>query len=63
MTTQTYQATYETGWHATVRAGSMDEARQRCTQTGRGEPFALRAVAAATYQVWGRDADDDYEED
>lgn len=61
--TQTYTATYETGWHATLRAESLAEARRRARLTGRGEAYRLAVVAARALQVWGRDADDDYEEE
>jgi hypothetical protein len=56
----TYTAHYETGWRATVRAESASEARRRLAMTGRGERFRLEQ--GGTFSVWGRDADDDYED-
>jgi len=62
----TFQATYTSGWHATVVADTLTAARQRFQQTGRGERFALallsEAQAAVLHHVWGRDEDDDYED-
>lgn len=62
MTLHTYQATYETGWHAMVRAESVREARQRLRMTGRGEKFSMARVDGAVFAVWGSDEDDTYDE-
>ena len=58
--TQTYIATYETGWHATVRDETTASAARRFEQMGRGERYSL--AVGGTYVVWGRDADTEYED-
>lgn len=57
---RTWTGTYASGWHATVRAESLPEARRRLRITGRGERCTV--TAGGTYTVWGRDEDDDYTE-
>jgi hypothetical protein len=59
----TFQATYETGWHATVKDDDRQHAQMRFAQMGRGERFEMRRVEDAKHQVWGRDEDDDYTDD
>jgi len=58
--TQTYTATYASGWHATVRAETTDDAMRRLATTGRGERFSV--AVGGSFVVWGRDADDEYED-
>jgi hypothetical protein len=57
----TYEATFATGWKATVRETSIKEARKRLRITGRGERFTVKATAKP-HAIWGFDGDDDYEE-
>lgn len=57
--TQTYTATYETGWHATLKDETMEAARTRFLAMGRGEAVA-QIEMAGTLRVWGRDEDDEY---
>lgn len=58
----TYEATFRSGWKATVRDASAAAARKRFRQSGRGERFTMTATDAAKHRVWGFDGDDDYEE-
>lgn len=57
---QTYEATYETGWRASVRDDNARSARRRLRQMGRGERFTM--TAGGSFNVWGNDSDDDYED-
>ena len=62
MNVTVYQATYETGWRASVKDTSEAAARKRLKQTGRGERFTMKAVNDSAFAVFGNDADDDYTE-
>jgi hypothetical protein len=61
MTLTTYEATFATGWKATVKETSAAEARKRFRTTGRGERFTLKPTAKV-HAIWGFDSDDDYTE-
>lgn len=58
----TYEATFASGWRATVREADAAGAHRRFLQTGRGEAFRVAATSADRHSVWGRDEDDDYED-